>query len=308
MARRDSFRGFQNSTMDQGEMCLDRRVESLESKIATIVAIDTKLDKVIKENEDFRKEVMILTRENTELLREKVELEGRNAMLGRQCEEMKLKIAEMERKLKESEEKGSAMNIKIDEVRTSHEEAQTSFREIIKQQEKQRSQLAQKEVVKVLQQEEEMVRNIAERKKCVVIHGLREEKIEKWQERKEKEEEKIKTLLNNVLGEDSAVGMVEEHLRLGKFEEGKSRAVKVTLKSQGDAESLLRNAWKLKNSQETNMIYVRRNMSQEERIKMKEMVAQMKQKNEERTEEEKEEFFWKIRNDRLWKWWIKGKE
>ena len=56
------------------------------------------------------------------------------------------------------------------------------------------------------------------------------------------------------------------------------------------------------------MIYVRRNMSQEERIKMKEMVAQMKQKNEERTEEEKEKFFWKIRNDRLWKWWIKGRE
>ena len=135
-----------------------------------------------------------------------------------------------------------------------------------------------------------MVRNIAEKKKCVVVSGLKEDNIRNWQERKIKEEEKINTMLNKISEEENAFGEVEEYMRLGKYEEGKSRAMKITLKSQVAAEHVLRNAWKLKNSQETNMIYVRRNMSQEERTKMREMVTEVRERNEARTEEEKKFF------------------
>lgn len=304
--RQDSFLGFLTETPGKvSDSNLDRRMENLERKIEKILAIEEKLDKVLSENEYFRKEIYLLTTENSKLLREKVELEKVNVSLGRQCEEMKEKMVELERKLREGEVKGDEMNEKLTEVMSHNEAAHVSFKEIIKQQENERRQIAQQEVVKVLQKEEVLVRNIAEKKKCVVVNGLKEENIRNWQERKEKEEEKVQSLLSKVLGDEGAAGVVEDHLRLGKYEEGKTRPVKITLKSQADAESLLRNAWKLKNSQETNTIYVRRNMSQEERAKMRELVAQVKEKNEQRTEEEKKEFFWKVRHDRLWKWWIK---
>ena len=305
----EGFGGFLSSPDTRGvNMDIDRRLENVERKIGTIVLVQQRLDSLAHENEEFRKQVLILTSQNAELLKDKVELENKNALLGKRCEELQVKITEMELKLKEGEEKGKQMDVKLNEVKSNNEAAHTNFREIMKQQEKEKSVLAQKEVVKVLQQEEKMVRNIAEKKKSVVISGLVEDKERKWQERKIKEEEKIQNVLGSVLGEENAVGVVEDYQRLGKYEEGKSRPVKVTLRSQLDAESVLRNSWKLKNSQETNMIYVRRNMSQEERSKMREMVAQVKEKNEQRNEEEKNEFFWKIRHDKVWKWWIKGKE
>lgn len=290
------------------EVSLDRRVENIEKRIGTIVAMEEKLDKVIRDNEAFRKEILVLNSENAKLMKQKLELENKNALLGKHCQELTAKIAVMERQLKEGEEKSKQRDTRLEEVKKNNEEAHNNFREIIKQQEKEKSELAQREIVRVLQQEETMVRNIAEKKKCVVVSGLREDNIRNWQERKNKEEEKIKTLLNKILEEENAFGEVEEYMRLGKYEEGKSRAMKITLKSQIAAEHLLRNAWKLKNSQETNMIYVRRNMSQEERAKMKEMVTEVRERNEARTEEEKKKFFWKIRNDKVWKWWTKERE
>lgn len=97
-------------------------------------------------------------------------------------------------------------------------------------------------------------------------------------------------------------------MRLGAYEEGKSRPLKLKLKSPGAAEALLRRAWKLKDYEETKSIYIRRNMTQEERTKIKKMVTEVREKNEARTKEEKTKFFWRVRNGRLKKWWIKQTE
>ena len=52
------------------------------------------------------------------------------------------------------------------------------------------------------------------------------------------------------------------------------------------------------------MIYIRRNMTEEERVKVREMMTEARERNEARSEEEKKKFFWKVKNERLRKWWI----
>ncbi len=56
---------------------MERRVEILERRLGNIIAIEQKLDRVLQENDTFRKEVYNLTKENCELLREKMDLENK---------------------------------------------------------------------------------------------------------------------------------------------------------------------------------------------------------------------------------------
>ena len=100
-------------------------------------------------------------------------------------------------------------------------------------------------MAKMLKQNETVVREIAERKKCVIVWGLKEDANRNWQERK-KEEEKIKNLLNKIADEEDMSSEVEEIMRLGTYEEGKTRPLKMKMKTQVAAEALLRDSWKLK--------------------------------------------------------------
>ena len=49
-------------------------------------------------------------------------------------------------------------------------------------------------------------------------------------------------------------------------------------------------------------------MTEQERANLKDIIMQAREKNEERTEEDKQKFFWRVRNEKLKKWWINGKE
>ena len=49
-------------------------------------------------------------------------------------------------------------------------------------------------------------------------------------------------------------------------------------------------------------------MNGRERMKMKELVTEVRERNDERTEEGKTKFFLRMRNGRLKKWWIKQTE
>ena len=80
---------------------------------------------------------------------------------------------------------------------------------------------------------------------------------------------------------------------------------KLTLKSQTAAEMITSKSWVLSTKQGYKKVYIRKNMNEEERKNFKEMIVDVKKKNEERTEEEKEQFFWRIRNDKVMKWWRK---
>ncbi|MPC84594.1 hypothetical protein E2C01_079337 [Portunus trituberculatus] len=119
-----------------------------------------------------------------------MDLESKYAILGKQCEELRKRITEMEKKFCEGEKWGkqaciSLIDSRFEETKKNNE-VQTNFREIIKQQEKERSELAQCQIVKVIQQKETMVMNIVKRKGSVIVNGLREDNIRNWQERKKR--------------------------------------------------------------------------------------------------------------------------
>ncbi|MPC74812.1 hypothetical protein E2C01_069188 [Portunus trituberculatus] len=134
----------------------------------------------------------------------------------------------MESKFCKSEKWGKQACISLIDSRfeeeKKNEEVHTNFRKLIKEQERERNELAQREI------KETIVRNIAKRK-SVIVSGLREDNIRNWQERKKMEEERIRNLLNQISEEDDVFSEVEDYMRLGKYEEGKTRAIKITLKS-----------------------------------------------------------------------------
>ena len=162
------------------------------------------------------------------MLREKIEMDKENRYLKKQCDELKEKLTDLEKKFKEGEfgAKEECMNLinnRMKELKKETDEVHTSFREIMKQQEMERREMAQSEVVRMLKQNEQTVRDIAE-KKCVIVTGLKEDTIRNWQERRKTENDRIRTLLNKITKEeDSLFGELEEYVRLGAYEEGKNR-------------------------------------------------------------------------------------
>ena len=94
------------------------------------------------------------------------------------------------------------------------------FDEIIDEQKKEQN-LKQK-VVKVIKEEEKLVRNTVEKYKQVVVFGLKEEKVVNRMEREEKERNMLTKILKKVTSEDNRVmQQVEEFHRIGKYEDDK---------------------------------------------------------------------------------------
>lgn len=66
--------------------------------------------------------------------------------------------------------------------------------------------------------------------------------------------------------------------------------------------TILSRSRKLNNSDEYKQIHVRRNMSEDERMRGEEILNEAKRRNDKRSEENN---FWrKIKNKKLKKWWI----
>ena len=55
------------------------------------------------------------------------------------------------------------------------------------------------------------------------------------------------------------------------------------------------------------MVYVRRNMTEEERAKMREFAKEVREKNKSRSEDDIK-ILWKLRNEAVRKWWFNGRE
>ena len=103
---------------------------------------------------------------------------------------------------------------------------------------------------------------------------------------------------------------VEEINRMGPYQEGKTRPIKILLKSQAATEEILYRTTKLRETEGCKdiYIYIKKNRNEEERKKYNELAAAVREKNNERSEEEKKAFFWRILGDRIRKWYINEKD
>ena len=96
---------------------------------------------------------------------------------------------------------------------------------------------------------------------------------------------------------------IEEVFRLGKYEENKSRPLKIRLRSQVAAEELVARSWKLASRECYKKVWLRRDLNEEERGKVNALWNEAKEKNMNRSETEKKSFYWRVIDMKLRKWY-----
>ena len=228
---------------------------------------------------------------------------------------LKVKCSELQTGMADNQEKVRKQENRVSEIRDEHnvwkkekEEEIISFKEIVESQNREKPDLT-KEIVKVIKQKESVVRDTVDKKKCVVIYGLKEE-TEPIRVKREKEQKKmVEDVVRTVQGEgDDWVGEIEEVHRLGKYSEEGIRPLKVKFRAQSTATEIISYAWKLDKVEQYKKVWIKRDMNEEERFKINELIKEAKEKNENRSEEEKKKFYWKVKDERLRKWYLTKKE
>ena len=115
---------------------------------------------------------------------------------------------------------------------------------------------------------------------------------------------RAKEIIAKVAEEDTEIiDQVEEVHRLGRYEPGKTRPMKVRFSVQSAAEHVLERTGKLARVEELKQVWIKRDMNEEERKKERELLAEAQTKNEERTEEQVENFYWRVVDQKVRKWW-----
>lgn len=277
---------------------LQRKFASLEE---TVYETMNRLAKSESEQDELKNEIQSLKKELRKAYIMTSELEEENIELKKQLK----KEAEEVKKCKD--EIKNSVN-KVQEQHTvwtkTQKENEVSMKKILENQQKANVDIKEK-VVKVIKEKERLVRDTVDKVKCIVIFGVREDKETNRLERDLQEKEKVKGVLIEILEDDQTMNTVEEFHRIGKYQEGKDRPLKIKFVTQAKAEEVLRNAWKLAKKERFKRVWINKDMDREERDELKKLVEQMKQKNLERTEEEKEQFFYQVRDQKIRKRAIK---
>ncbi|MPC53081.1 hypothetical protein E2C01_046965 [Portunus trituberculatus] len=164
-------------------------------------------------------------------------------------------------------------------------------------------------VIEVIKEKEDLVRDTVDKKKSFVIFGMKEKKNSNKFMREGEERDLAKTVIKRV--QDSTQELhqdMEEVIRLRRYSEGGRRPIKVTMKSQVAVEKIMARKGKLTDDVEHKYIWIKRDMNLEDREKEKVLRSEAKEKNEERTEIEKNNFYWRVLDMRLKKWYLRMKD
>lgn len=187
-----------------------------------------------------------------------------------------------------------------------HEEKIVDFKEVIKQQEEERKNNLEKQVIQVLKRKENVVRDMVEKKKGVIVFGLKEKVLTTRKERVKEELDVARAIIGEVDDENKELGEeIEEVFRLGKYEEGKDRPMKIKFKTQVAATRVLERTWKLAQTENYKKVWIREDLNEEERAKRNELINEAKEKNGQRSEEEENRFYWRVLEGKMKKWYLK---
>ncbi|MPC89083.1 hypothetical protein E2C01_084012 [Portunus trituberculatus] len=153
-----------------------------------------------------------------------------------------------------------------------------------------------------------MVRDAVDKKKSFVIYGMREKKNPNKFTREREEREMAKNVIKRVQDSTQEFDQeVEQVISLGRYSEGSKRLIKVKMGSQVVLEEIMARKGKLADDVDHKKIWMNKDMNLEEREKEKVLRSEAKEKDEKRTEIEKN-FYWRVLDMRLKKWYLKKKE
>ena len=309
------FSGFRE---EQGNM---RRLVTAEREIRCmrelIAGILERQDEIEQENNALKcqlGELEGIVRENKEMKKELEQIRKENEVLMTKCEGYEVTLEGLEKRVEDNsenreKEEGVMYGAQLQELRNvwkkEQEEEKVSFSEVVK---KQIQEKTQDVVIQVIKEKEDLVRDTVDKKKCLVIFGLKEKKNLNKYVREREERELVKKIIQTVQESTQELEKdVEETYRIGKYIEGGKRPLKVRMRSQVTVEEILAKTGKLAQRMEYKDIWIKRDMNLEEREKERELRNEAREKNEMRTETEKEKFFWRVLDMKLRKWFIKGR-
>ncbi|MPC08236.1 hypothetical protein E2C01_000814 [Portunus trituberculatus] len=161
-------------------------------------------------------------------------------------------------------------------------------------------------VIEVIKEKEYLVWDTVYKKKSFVIFGMKKKKNPNKFTR---ECELAKTVIKRVQDSTQELDQeMEEVIRLGRYSEGGKRPMKVRMIFQMAVEEIMARKGKLADDIEHKDIWIKRDMNLEEKEKEKVLRSEAKEKNKKRTEIEKKEFYWRVLDMRLKKWYLRKKE
>ena len=304
------FQGFRQGDVEEaaelkykfGMVRIKGLEELVEKLVARVAVLEGERVMWKVQMEEFEKKwigrAQSLESELSEVKKEKESLKEENKSLKKEMREVKKCEEDMQTTIKKVEKKQCEW-VKL------NEENEQSLMQIIEHQKKEKEEM-EKKIVNVIKEKKKMVRDTVDKVKCVVLFGVKEENIVDRLERDRKEKEKIRQIVTEVVeDEDRAMGQVEEYYRIGKFEENKDRPLKIKFATQLQAEEMVNGAWKLARKDVWKKVWINRDLDEEERIKQRELVGEAKEKNDNRTEEEKKKFYWKAVDLRIRKKYYK---
>lgn len=283
------FEGFREDSIEKaGELNykltlrkfkeLEGILESVLERLDVLEKGKGDADRLAAKVEELESENVKLRKENEKLRKEMMEVKGNNGVISETLDNVKKEQNEWKQVNKKNEQ---------------------SLKNIMEEQQREKKEIKQ-QVVETIKEKEKLVRTTVDRVKCIVVYGVEEEKVDNRLEREEKEKNKIKKVLTAVRDDaEDTVRQVEEYYRLGRYEEGRDRPIKIKFATQSCAEETVNSAWKLANVEELRKVWICKDMNLEERETQKGLVLEAKEKNEQRTEEEKKKFYWKVRDLRL---------
>ena len=136
-----------------------------------------------------------------------------------------------------------------------------------------------------------------DRNRSIIISGVGESPVEQGPERERVEKGKVRHLLH-AIEKGWAFHEISNIIRLGNYGDHDyrniPRMVKVTFRDEATANAVLSNSRALKRSSSLSHIYIRRDLPKDTRIKFREVLREVRAKNESRTEQQKNKFFWRV--------------
>ena len=133
-----------------------------------------------------------------------------------------------------------------------------------------------------------------DRFKSIVITGVKESLRESWQDREKDDDRSVHEILR-VMHQEWAYHDITNRYRLGRYNKQESgpRPIKITFLGEVTQREVLKHTWTLKQNRRLARVYVRRDLTKDERMKINKINEETKKRNNERTEQQKSEFFWK---------------
>ena len=223
------------------------------------------------------------------VLRKVDELMNENKALREQIKEYEGKVEETSAWAVEEKKKVTALEVIMKEQKEERDNDKKDF---------------EKAVVGVIRKKENVMREAVDRERCIMVYGDIEEHAVDMRERKKKDFRKVQEVMKTIdEDEEGWQSQMEDVSRIGKCIKGEMRPMRVQLRSRAIVEEIMSHSWRL-NVGPMKYIRLRRDLNVEQRKKVKELQSKAESENNKLSEEDKEKFFWRVKDGKLRKWFI----